>query len=168
MRTESPIEYILWNELQTRLGFSPTDSADPGPGLWIYTQYEIDQFRVDIRLLFVGDKSASELVVECDGKAYHSSPDQRARDQLRQAIIEDRGYKILRFTGSDINSRPDEVLLKIAEALGIWGPAVDELIVKIERERLRSSHIKECRERDLAASYTYDEWWVDSDRLPPG
>jgi len=42
------------------------------------------------------------LAIECDGKAYHDTQRQLARDARRQAAIELQGWTFLRFTGSAI------------------------------------------------------------------
>jgi very-short-patch-repair endonuclease len=42
------------------------------------------------------------LAIECDGKAYHSSPAQIRHDKKRQAELESLGWQVIRFTGSEI------------------------------------------------------------------
>lgn len=46
------------------------------------------------------------LVIEIDGQAYHSSPQQKYNDRLRQQRLENLGWRIIRFTGSEINKDP--------------------------------------------------------------
>jgi very-short-patch-repair endonuclease len=40
--------------------------------------------------------------IEIDGAAYHSTPDQIARDQERQNYLESLGWLVIRFTGSAV------------------------------------------------------------------
>ena len=60
---ESPIEIILFNFLCTY-------------GLYGIPQYEIGKYRADIAF---PDK---KLVIECDGKDFHSTPEQLERDRI--------------------------------------------------------------------------------------
>ena len=39
--------------------------------------------------------------IECDGAAYHSARNARERDRLRQAVLEDMGWKIYRVWSTD-------------------------------------------------------------------
>lgn len=67
----------------------------------IATQVGVEGFRIDI--VVYDRKIPSRILagVECDGARYHSSMDARDRDSLRQAILESRGWKILRIWGTD-------------------------------------------------------------------
>jgi hypothetical protein len=47
------------------------------------------------------------VFVECDGKEFHSSPAQIARDRLKDKLARDAGIALRRFTGSEINKRGD-------------------------------------------------------------
>ena len=53
------------------------------------------------------------LVVEADGGQHADN----ASDQIRDADLRDRGFRILRFWNNDILGNPDGVLQKIAEAI---------------------------------------------------
>ncbi len=48
----------------------------------------------------------SKTIIEVDGRAYHSSPEQRANDKQRQQFIEAQGYKVVRFSGKEIYHSP--------------------------------------------------------------
>ncbi len=39
--------------------------------------------------------------IECDGETYHSSATARDRDKLRQSVLEELGWKILRVWSTD-------------------------------------------------------------------
>src|SRR5437867_1843235 len=49
------------------------------------------------------------LGFEVDSKAFHSSESQIEHDQARQALLEDAGWTIVRFSSEDILRRPHEV-----------------------------------------------------------
>lgn len=95
LKTESPIEELLVNEL-CRLGFCPT------------TQLKIGRYRVDIAF------PEKMIVVECDGKEWHSSDEQIEYDRQRDAYLKSLGWKVIRVTGGDIYKHS----ASIAEAVG--------------------------------------------------
>ncbi len=57
------------------------------------------------------------LIIEVDGSV-HNQPDQQAYDAYRQAALEAFGFRILRFTNSDVLQSLDAVAEIIARALG--------------------------------------------------
>ncbi len=61
----------------------------------------IGRYHVD----FLVEKNGSQVVVECDGKAYHSSDEAKEKDGERDSYLQGRGYPVRRFTGGEINSR---------------------------------------------------------------
>lgn len=66
-------------------------------GYMVRKQVRCGPYRID---LCIGN-----IAIECDGKAFHSSPDQKIYDKRRSAYLYRHGYKsVLRFTGSDINT----------------------------------------------------------------
>ncbi len=57
------------------------------------------------------------LVVEIDGYAYHSSPQQFADDRRRDAALAAMGFEVLRFTWVDAVRRPDYVVRMVTAVL---------------------------------------------------
>ena len=57
------------------------------------------------------------LIVELDGVAAHSSPDQRRRDEVRAAHLRGLGYTLLRFTWHDVVRRPAATAEAVRSAL---------------------------------------------------
>ena len=53
------------------------------------------------------------LGVECDGRTYHSSRSARDRDRLRQAILEDLGWRFHRIWSTDWFRRPQHELSRL-------------------------------------------------------
>lgn len=55
------------------------------------------------RLDFLVSLNGLRIGVECDGKAYHSSAEQKARDEFRdRTILEKSGLRIIRFPCAEI------------------------------------------------------------------
>ncbi len=63
-------------------------------------QYQIGPYYADFA------HPESRTIIEIDGKAYHTSPEQVERDQHRQAYLEAECWTVLRFTGSQIQRDP--------------------------------------------------------------
>lgn len=85
----------------------------PLPGHWV--RDEKGWMQIDFAFL------DQMLAVEVDGKEVHG-PDQFEYDTERQARLAALGWRVPRFTFSAIVFRPEEVLARVAEALG---PAED-------------------------------------------
>lgn len=91
-------------------------------GIQIYPQKEIDcrehYYIVDIYIEKVRideeiDKFCTlkhPLIIECDGYDYHSSKDQMQHDYKRENDLKLLGYNVIRFTGSQIYSNPEECI----------------------------------------------------------
>lgn len=60
---------------------------------------------------------AERLIVELDGAAAHSSPDQRRRDEARAEHLRKLGYTLLRFTWHDVVRTPGAVATAVRSAL---------------------------------------------------
>jgi very-short-patch-repair endonuclease len=57
------------------------------------------------------------LVVELDGRAYHSDPEAFERDRSRDARLSERGFRVLRFSYSQVFERWGEVRGSVLAAL---------------------------------------------------
>lgn len=89
---ESPIERLFAEAL-----------AEPAEkwGFEILPQYELGHFRFDFAIK--SKKSGNVIaVVECDGREFHSSPQQRANDKAKDKFAKAEKLFIFRVTGSDI------------------------------------------------------------------
>ena len=66
---------------------------------------------------YIADFAArsERLVIELDGDSHTG---REAYDAARTASLEQRGYRVLRFTNSDVMTNPDGVVLAILIALG--------------------------------------------------
>lgn len=64
--------------------------------LAVQVQYVIEEWRVDLALPLLS------IAVELDGHQFHSSKEHRTRDAFRQRCLTSRGWKVVRFTGTEI------------------------------------------------------------------
>lgn len=70
-------------------------------GYEVHPQVGCAGFRIDLAIPDPENPGRYVLGIECDGAAYHSTPVARARDRQREAILEDRGWKIHRIWSTD-------------------------------------------------------------------
>ncbi|MEX1182870.1 MAG: DUF559 domain-containing protein [Gemmatimonadota bacterium] len=61
--------------------------------------------------------AAEKLVVEVDGYVWHSSAAAFARDRRRDATLTAAGFRVVRFTWSDIVQTPEATLVTLTRAL---------------------------------------------------
>lgn len=94
LRTESPIERRLYDALQLR-------------DYYVQTQVPCGKYRIDLAL------PAYKIAIECDGRAYHSTPEQRAHDRRKDAYLRKHGWKVLRFSGRMIYRDLPKVIARI-------------------------------------------------------
>jgi isoleucyl-tRNA synthetase len=86
-------ERVLWNNL----------SGKKLEGFKFRRQHIIDQFIVDFVCL------EKQLVIEIDG-AIHNLPENQISDAERTKILNELGYKVIRFTNEEVLGNNDEVL----------------------------------------------------------
>lgn len=65
------------------------------PSLRIAPQAQVGPYRVDF---LVNER----IIVECDGHEFHSSKEQRGQDAARDRALQAAGFRVLRFTGTEI------------------------------------------------------------------
>lgn len=92
---------------------------------WFYrveTQAPIGPYRADILLTSRSDEEVA-IVVECDGREWHTSPAQIARDRKRDRYMEALGYTVLRFTGHEIHCMADRCAREVMRVASLLFPA---------------------------------------------
>lgn len=94
--TESPIELKLLQAIRGWL-----DHNDLHGHYTARTQVRVGVYRADIML--VDSASDDRLVVECDGREWHTSEKQVARDKQRDRYFAARRIPVMRFSGTEIN-----------------------------------------------------------------
>lgn len=97
-KCESPIERRLYNGLTSA-------------GLYPRAQWPEGRYRIDIA--FPGKK----IAIEADGKAFHSTPEQKAHDRKKDRYLRSKGWTVLRFTGSRIHRNLPAVVERIDREL---------------------------------------------------
>lgn len=55
--------------------------------------------------------------IECDGATYHGSPSARDRDRVRQAILENLGWRIIRLWSTDYFNESEYAMKKVLDQL---------------------------------------------------
>lgn len=85
------------------------------------TQAQIENYRVDFAFYQRGEQGeVRTLIVECDGHDFHErTKEQAIADRSRDRRLQELGYTVYRFTGSEIYNDP----MKCAEQIMSW---VDE------------------------------------------
>jgi very-short-patch-repair endonuclease len=68
---------------------------------------------IDIAVRHPKKAGAYILAIECDGATYHSGRSARDRDRLRQAVLENLGWKVHRIWSTDWFKNPNSEILKI-------------------------------------------------------
>lgn len=76
--------------------------------------------RLQVTIMGVGRVDfliGSRLVIEVDGRAYHSDPERFEADRRRDARLSTRGYRVLRFSYKQVTERWSEVKAAITAAI---------------------------------------------------
>ena len=85
---DSPFEEAVYNFLNRK-------------GYKLGTQVGCSGYRIDMAVKHPTISGRYVLGIECDGASYHSARTARERDRLRQAVLEDMGWKIYRIWSTD-------------------------------------------------------------------
>ena len=117
-QTADPMLYPLLRDLARKNRNNPTEAEtllwnylkNNGLGVTFKRQHIIGDYITDFVCM------DSKLIVELDG-GYHQLPQQQTNDAERTKWLENKGYKIIRFTNEELFENIDEVLEKIKEKL---------------------------------------------------
>ena len=74
-------------------------------------------FRIDLAVKHPKKPGLYVLGIECDGATYHSARSARDRDKLRQAVLENRGWKLHRIWSTDWWKDREAALARCLEAI---------------------------------------------------
>ncbi len=105
-KNSTEAEKLLWQVLRNKQ-----------LGVQFRRQHAIDIFIADFICI------ACKLIVEVDGD-YHNTPEQEEYDQQRTYMLENLGYKILRFTNDEIINNIGQVVSTIKKAIAEANNAV--------------------------------------------
>lgn len=119
---DSPIEFEFLQYLKIATeGFNSANKKH----FWVHNQYSIvangNKYRVDFLICEVGTEGNTDLlqlVIECDGHDFHEKTKLQAqRDKKRDRDLQLAGYRVLRFTGSEIFKEPRKCANEVAAFL---------------------------------------------------
>lgn len=80
-------------------------------------QIGVSGFRIDLGVVHPDHAGVYLAGIECDGATYHSSATARDRDKVRQAVLENLGWKIFRIWSTDWFKNSQSVVERIHEML---------------------------------------------------
>lgn len=103
-----PVENVFEQAIKT---------AIEAKGWELRPQIGVSGFRIDLGVVHPDHAGVYLAGVECDGATYHGSATARDRDKVRQAVLENLGWKILRIWSTDWFKNPRAVVERIHEAL---------------------------------------------------
>jgi len=101
---DSPFEAAVYNFLDRK-------------GYKVATQVGCSDYRIDMAVKHPTMSGKYVIGIECDGAAYHSARTARERDRLRQAVLENMGWKIYRIWSTDWIKDPVTEGQKLIEAV---------------------------------------------------
>lgn len=93
--------------------------GDAQPDIWnvsLEPQFKIGSYRVD----FVAKNSCEGLsvIVECDSQQFHDRTEKERRyEKQRDRFLQEKGYRIFHFTGSEIFQMPYECARQVICAI---------------------------------------------------
>lgn len=118
--TDSPIEDMLGAAIILQFGAAGIglklckDVNNPrDPGFRLVPQARWGMYRSDWAL--VNQDTRGVLLIECDGKEFHSAPERIEHDRKKDQAALDRGWLTVRFTGSEIHRDADGIAKRIFE-----------------------------------------------------
>jgi very-short-patch-repair endonuclease len=86
-------------------------------GYEVELQVGVSGFRIDIGVRHPNHPERFLAGVECDGARYHSSKSARDRDRLREEVLNDLGWEIVRVWSTDWFSNPASATEKLVRSL---------------------------------------------------
>jgi very-short-patch-repair endonuclease len=90
------------------------------PSLSLRHQFQLGRFLYDLCIKREG-RSRPLVMVECDGKEFHSTDEQIANDRAKDALAAKSGILLLRFSGSQIFRELDRCTQQILKELRLCG-----------------------------------------------
>jgi very-short-patch-repair endonuclease len=111
---ESPIELDLAVALTKAL------RAIDDPTLSLGHQFLLNRFRYDLAIKREG-RSRPLVLIECDGKEFHSTEDRIAADRTKDALAAKAGIFLWRFSGSQIYRELDACVYRVLKAMRLRG-----------------------------------------------
>ena len=101
---DSPFEKQVYEKLRDK-------------GHEVHLQVGCSGYRIDLAVVDPDSPGAYLLGIECDGANYHRAKTARDRDQLRQAVLENLGWKIHRIWSTDWWHNKEKELKRLEDAI---------------------------------------------------
>lgn len=137
-KTESPIEAVMLREFHL-LDLYPS------------TQYVVGRYRLDLAF-------PKEMVaIECDGKEWHSSPEQVERDRLKDEFLTDNGWRVIRISGGDIFRRSAEIAKIITGRGEARKKKIRRQYLPIDYENMDYEQIQELEDKNRTIAEGYED-----------
>lgn len=130
---ESPAEEQFLRAMVAEFDLKPDNGVLKSTKLTLELQVEVSNYRFD----FLAN---GRQVIEVDGAAYHSSPEQVERDRVRDEYAVQHGYKVLRIPANVVFKTPSEAIGSVKSALAGTPTYTKPKIVKPPAERKSISH----------------------------
>jgi very-short-patch-repair endonuclease len=86
-------------------------------GWTLHSQVGVSSFRIDLGVVDPEAPGRYLAGIECDGATYHRSATARDRDLVRESILRNLGWEILRFWSTDYWIDPEGVVNKLDRQL---------------------------------------------------
>lgn len=101
---ESPIEKLFFTAASESSAFY----------YQLIPQYQIDRYRVDFAI------PEFEIAIELDGHEYHKTKEQRTNDASRERYLESLGWRVIRFTGSEVYKDSQACVEEAIKLINSW------------------------------------------------
>lgn len=132
---ESPAETAFLDALIAEYDLKPDNGVLKSPELVIEMQFVCMNYRFD----FLANGSH---IIEIDGAAWHSSPEQVERDRMRDEASKKAGFEVLRIPAKVVFNTPKEAMRRVREALHISNFEIKQRgkVVEIEQPKSFMQH----------------------------
>lgn len=98
----SPIEKIMRIILIDIEDKLEVEFNSNNPFIIVNPQYKIENYRADF-LVELWNGKGNKYIIECDGHDFHEKTKEQAEyDKKRERVFVSRGYKVLRYSGSEL------------------------------------------------------------------
>ena len=141
-------------------------------GLEVRSQIGCSGFRIDLGIVDPTNPGRFVLGVECDGATYHSERTARDRDRLRQQVLENLGWHIVRIWSRTWFENPqceiEKILNEVQRYQGKNNP-IQEKNVKKEKIVCELVHVeKSTLSHDLSIKDIYPKKFSEQKKLIDG
>ena len=136
---DSPLEESVADALRRR-------------GWDVRSQIGVSRYRIDLAVAHPDQPGRFLLGIECDGRTYHSLKTVRDRDRLRQQVLEDLGWQMLRVWSTEWFADPERELDRIEQRLRELLQSTPTPTPQVEDEPLPELHLVPTEPREAHAT----------------